>query len=144
AAAGRFEGPDRRRHPGDDRARGVPSRLRRGPPRGPGRGPPGRPRRAHHHPQGAAGAVTQGDRALAELAEDYFQAILDASPFEATVFGVHGWHAEVPALSEAAEAEADRRLAGLERRLAAIEVDSLAGQDRITAAMLARGLADRR
>jgi uncharacterized protein (DUF885 family) len=88
--------------------------------------------------------VSQGDRALAELAEDYFHVILDASPFEATVYGVHGWDAEVPDLSEAAEAEADRRLAGLERRLAAIEVDSLAGQDRITAAMLARGLADRR
>jgi uncharacterized protein (DUF885 family) len=88
--------------------------------------------------------VSQGDRALAELAEDYFQVILDVSPFEATVYGVHGWDAEVPDLSEAAEAEADRRLAGLERRLAAIEVDSLAGQDRITTAMLARGLADRR
>ena len=88
--------------------------------------------------------MTQADKTLAELAEDYFQAVLDVSPFEATVYGVHGWDAEVPDLSEAAEAEADRRLAGLERRLAAIEVDSLAGQDRITAAMLARGLADRR
>jgi len=85
-----------------------------------------------------------GDQALAELAEDYFQAILDASPFEATVYGVAGWDAEVPDLSEAAEAEADRRLAGLERRLAAVDTARLAGQDRITAAMLARGLADRR
>jgi uncharacterized protein (DUF885 family) len=83
-------------------------------------------------------------QALAELAEDYFVATLDASPFEATVYGVRGWDAEVPDLSEAAEAEADRRLAGLERRLAAIDTARLAGQDRITAAMLARGLADRR
>jgi uncharacterized protein (DUF885 family) len=88
--------------------------------------------------------VTQGDQALAELAEDYFQAVLDASPFEATVYGVHGWDAEVPDLSEAAEAETDRRLATLERRLAAVDTARLAGQDRITAAMLARGLADRR
>jgi uncharacterized protein (DUF885 family) len=88
--------------------------------------------------------VTQADKTLAELAEDYFRAVLDVSPFEATVYGVHGWDAEVPDLSEAAEAEADRRLAGLERRLAAVELESLAGQDRITAAMLARGLADRR
>jgi uncharacterized protein (DUF885 family) len=88
--------------------------------------------------------VTQADKTLAELAEDYFRAVLDVSPFEATVYGVHGWDAEVPDLSEAAEAEADRRLAGLERRLAAVEGGSLAGQDRITAAMLARGLADRR
>jgi uncharacterized protein (DUF885 family) len=86
----------------------------------------------------------EADKALAELAEDYFRAILDLSPFEATVYGVHGWDAEVPDLSEAAEAEADRRLAGLERRLAGVELDRLAGQDRITAAMLARGLADRR
>jgi len=88
--------------------------------------------------------VTQGDQALAELAEDYFQAVLDASPFEATVYGVHGWDAEVPDLSEAAEAETDRRLATLERRLAAVDTARLAGQDTITAAMLARGLADRR
>jgi uncharacterized protein (DUF885 family) len=81
---------------------------------------------------------------LAALAEDYFQATLDASPFEATVYGVAGWDAEVPDLSEAAEAEADRRLAALERRLAAVDPARLAGQDRITAAMLVRGLADRR
>jgi uncharacterized protein (DUF885 family) len=86
----------------------------------------------------------QGDQALAELAEDYFRACMDDAPFDATVFGVAGWDAEVPDLSEAAEAEADRRLAALEGRLAAIDTARLAGQDRITAAMLARGLADRR
>jgi uncharacterized protein (DUF885 family) len=88
--------------------------------------------------------VTQGDQALAELAEDYFRACMDDAPFDATVFGVAGWDAEVPDLSEAAEAEADRRLAALEGRLAAVDTARLAGQDRITAAMLARGLADRR
>jgi len=88
--------------------------------------------------------VTQADKTLAELAEDYFRAVLDVSPFEATVYGVHGWDAEVPDLSEAAEAETDRRLAALERRLAAVDTARLAGQDTITAAMLARGLADRR
>jgi uncharacterized protein (DUF885 family) len=92
-------------------------------------------------PQGGA-PVHQAS--LAELAEDYFKAILDFSPFEATVYGVHGWDAEVPDLSEAAEAEADRRLAALQRRLAAVDTARLAGQDRITAAMLARGLTDRR
>jgi uncharacterized protein (DUF885 family) len=108
------------------------------------------------------------DQALGELAEDYFQAIMDAEPFEATAFGVPGWDAEVPDLSEAAEAETDRRLAGLERKLAAIDPDRgqsgrglgraasshptppelgpgrLGHQDRITLAMLRRGLADRR
>jgi uncharacterized protein (DUF885 family) len=88
--------------------------------------------------------VTPPDQALGELAEDYLQAILDAEPFEATVFGVPGWDAEVPDLSEAAEAETDRRLAGLERRLAGIDEGGLGHQDRITLAMLRRGLADRR
>jgi uncharacterized protein (DUF885 family) len=84
------------------------------------------------------------DQALGDLAEAYFQAIMDAEPFEATAFGVPGWDAEVPDLSEAAEAETDRRLAGLERRLAAIDPGRLGHQDRITLAMLRRGLADRR
>jgi uncharacterized protein (DUF885 family) len=82
--------------------------------------------------------------ALAELAERYFQVTMDASPFEATVYGVHGWDAEVPDLSEAAEAETDHRLADLQGRLAGIDGAPLDPQDRITLAMLGRGLADRR
>jgi uncharacterized protein (DUF885 family) len=85
-----------------------------------------------------------GDRALAELAERYFQVTMDASPFDATAFGVPGWDAEVPDLSEAAEAETDRRLAALERRLAGIDPDRLGPQDRVTLAMLGRGLVDHR
>jgi uncharacterized protein (DUF885 family) len=81
---------------------------------------------------------------LAELAERYFQVTMDASPFEATVYGVRGWDAQVPDLSEAGEAETDRRLADLERRLAAVDRAGLGHQDRITLAMLARGLADHR
>jgi uncharacterized protein (DUF885 family) len=88
--------------------------------------------------------VTVGEQTLGELAEEYFQALMDASPFDATVFGVRGWDAEVPGLSEAAEAETDRRLAALERRLAEVDAAQLGPQDRITLAMLARGLADRR
>jgi uncharacterized protein (DUF885 family) len=84
------------------------------------------------------------DAVLGELAERYFQVTMDASPFEASVFGVAGWDAEVPDLSEAAEADTDRRLAGLQARLAGIGRDRLGHQDRITLAMLERGLADRR
>jgi uncharacterized protein (DUF885 family) len=84
------------------------------------------------------------NRDLAELAERYFQVTMDASPFDATVYGVRGWDAEVPDLSEAGEAETDRRLAELERRLAAIDPAGLGPQDRVTLAMLGRGLADRR
>ncbi len=66
--------------------------------------------------------------ALAELAERYFQVTMDASPFEATVYGVAGWDAEVPDLAEAAEADTDRRLADLERRLAGIDAARLESQ----------------
>ena len=69
---------------------------------------------------------------------------MDAAPFDATMFGVPGWDAEVPDLSEAAEAETDGRLADLQRRLAAIDAGRLGAQDRITLAMLERGLADHR
>jgi uncharacterized protein (DUF885 family) len=87
-----------------------------------------------------------GDQAqtLGELAERYFQVTMDAAPFEATMFGVPGWDAEVPDLSEAAEAETDGRLADLQRRLAAIDAGRLGLQDRVTLAMLERGLADHR
>jgi uncharacterized protein (DUF885 family) len=84
------------------------------------------------------------NRDIAELAERYFQVTMDASPFDATMFGVPGWDAEVPDLSEAAEAETDGRLADLQRRLAAIDGGRLGPQDRITLAMLERGLADHR
>ena len=84
------------------------------------------------------------DRALGELAERYFQVIMDASPFEATVLGVAGWDAQVPDLSEAAEDDTDRPLADLERGLGGIEAGRLGPQDRITHAMLGRAVADRR
>jgi uncharacterized protein (DUF885 family) len=88
--------------------------------------------------------VNQEDPSLAELAERYFQVCMDASPFDATVSGVPGWDDRVPDLSEAAEDATDRRLAALEGELAAIDPARLGAQDRITWAMLGRGLADGR
>jgi uncharacterized protein (DUF885 family) len=84
------------------------------------------------------------DRELGELAERYFQVSMDASPFSATVVGVAGWDAEVPDLSEAAEAETDRHLADLQRGLDGVDAGRLDGQDRITHAMLGRALGDDR
>ena len=81
---------------------------------------------------------------LPDLAERYFQVTMDASPFEATTAGVHGWDDRVPDLSEAAEADTDRHLADLARQAAAVDPAGLGSQDRITLAMLVRGLADRR
>jgi uncharacterized protein (DUF885 family) len=88
--------------------------------------------------------LTRADQPLADLAERYFQVCMDAAPFDATVYGIRGWDAEVPDLSEAGEATTDRRLADLERRLAGIDAAGLGPQDRVTLAMLGRGLADRR
>jgi uncharacterized protein (DUF885 family) len=88
--------------------------------------------------------VSRDAEALAGLAEEYFTTIMDAAPFDATVLGVRGWDAQAPDLSEAADEATDRRLAGLERRLAAVGAAGLGAQDRVTRAMLARGLADRR
>jgi uncharacterized protein (DUF885 family) len=85
-----------------------------------------------------------GPATLAEVAERYFQVSMDASPFDATTFGVPGWDARVPDLSEAADAETDRRLADLAGRLEGIDPGRLGAQDRITLAMLGRAIADRR
>jgi uncharacterized protein (DUF885 family) len=88
--------------------------------------------------------VTTPAETLAGLAEAYFKTTMDADPFEATVVGVRGWDAEVPDLSEAGADASDRRLAGLQGQLAALDAAGLGAQDRVTLAMLARGLADRR
>ncbi|HEX8930347.1 MAG TPA: DUF885 domain-containing protein, partial [Actinomycetota bacterium] len=67
---------------------------------------------------------------IAELAERYFDLVMAAAPFEATVLGVDGFDAEVPDLSEQAEDRQRAALAGLQRQLAAIDPATLGGQDR--------------
>jgi uncharacterized protein (DUF885 family) len=80
---------------------------------------------------------------IAEPAERYFDLVMAAAPFEATVLGVAGYDAEVPDLSEQAEDRQRTALAGLQRQLGAIDPATLTGQDRITHAMLRQALADR-
>jgi len=80
---------------------------------------------------------------LAEQAERYFDLAMAASPFEATAFGITGFDAEVPDLSEEAEARQRASLASLRRRLDGIDPAALSGQDRITHAMLQRACRDR-
>jgi uncharacterized protein (DUF885 family) len=80
---------------------------------------------------------------IAELAERYFDLVMAAAPFEATVLGVAGYDAEVPDLSEQAEDRQRTALAGLQRQLDTIDPATLTGQDRITHAMLRQALADR-
>jgi uncharacterized protein (DUF885 family) len=81
---------------------------------------------------------------LAELAERYFDLTMAASPFEATAFGITGFDAEVPDLTEQAETRQRAALAGLLRRLDGIDPAALSGQDRITYAMLRRAVQDGR
>jgi uncharacterized protein (DUF885 family) len=80
---------------------------------------------------------------VAELAERYFDLVMAAAPFEATVLGVGGFDAEVPDLSEQAEDRQRAALAARQRELETIDPTTLDGQDRITHAMLGRALADR-
>ena len=80
---------------------------------------------------------------LAELAERYFDLAMAASPFEATAFGITGFDAEVPDLTEEAEARQRASLASLRRRLDGIDPAALSRQDRITHAMLQRACRDR-
>jgi uncharacterized protein (DUF885 family) len=80
---------------------------------------------------------------IAELAERYFDLAMAAAPFEATALGITGFDAEVPDLTEEAEARQRASLAGLQRRLDGIDPATLSGQDRITHAMLQRACRDR-
>ena len=57
------------------------------------------------------------NRDLAELAERYFDLAMAAAPFEATALGIGGFDAEVPDLSDEAEARQLGSLAGIQRRL---------------------------
>ena len=84
-----------------------------------------------------------GAAALAELAERHFDLAMTAAPFDATVFGIDGYDAEVPDLSEEAEARQREALAELDRRLQELDPEGLGGQDRITHAMLRRAFGDR-
>jgi uncharacterized protein (DUF885 family) len=84
------------------------------------------------------------DQALGELAERYFQLVMDAAPFDATMFGVPGWDARVPDLSEEAEVALRAALVALERELDRIDAGRLHGQDRVSHAMLGRACRERR
>jgi len=83
------------------------------------------------------------NRDLAELAERYFDLAMAAAPFEATALGIGGFDAEVPDLSDEAEARQLGSLAGIQRRLEEIAPATLSGQDRVTRSMLQGACRDR-
>lgn len=73
---------------------------------------------------------------LHELAEEYFQATLEASPFGATQLGIEGFDAEVPDVAEETQERYADRLDELARRVEAVEASSLRDSDRVTRSML--------
>ncbi|MFB7125669.1 DUF885 family protein [Kitasatospora sp. NPDC056273] len=79
---------------------------------------------------------------LAALAEEFFDAENTHNPFDATLSGVEGYAHLVPDPSRAAAHRHREALLGFTARLAAIPLDSLAGEDRITHRVLARLLAN--
>ncbi|MFJ9774980.1 DUF885 domain-containing protein [Kitasatospora sp. NPDC101157] len=75
---------------------------------------------------------------LAALAEEFFAAENAHDPFEATLSGTEGHAHEVPDPSRAAALRHREVLRGFGVRLAAIPLDGLAGEDRLTHRVLAR------
>ncbi|GAA4463859.1 DUF885 domain-containing protein [Phytohabitans houttuyneae] len=79
---------------------------------------------------------------LARLGDEYFRLHFAADPFEAGVFGVPGYDAEVPDPSRAAAARLAGELARVAAELATVDRDALAPEDRISHAILSRLLRD--
>ncbi|MGW2870349.1 DUF885 domain-containing protein [Kitasatospora sp. NPDC001225] len=79
---------------------------------------------------------------LAALAEEFFDAENTHNPFDATLSGVEGYAHLVPDPSRVAAHRHREALLGFTARLAAVPLDSLAGEDRITHRVLARLLAN--
>ncbi|MFE7532530.1 DUF885 domain-containing protein [Kitasatospora sp. NPDC057542] len=75
---------------------------------------------------------------IAALADEFFAAENTHNPFDATLSGVEGYAHLVPDPSRAAAHRHREALRGFAERLAAIPLDTLAGEDRITHRVLAR------
>lgn len=82
------------------------------------------------------------DESLRNLAEEYWDALLEAYPSTATLLGDHRFDDRIEDLSAAAEAEQRSRWAGLLDRLGAVDRDGLEGDDRVTASELGGALRD--
>jgi uncharacterized protein (DUF885 family) len=79
---------------------------------------------------------------LGRLGDEYFRLHFAGDPFQAGVFGVPGYEAEVPDPSRAAAARQQGELARLAVELATVDRDALDQEDRISHAVLSRLLRD--
>ena len=82
----------------------------------------------------SAAGVKQPDLAL--LCRDVWQAELRHDPFRATYLGDPRWHGKVPETSLNARAAWEEKLRGFLERLRVLQLDSLLGEDRLTAELL--------
>jgi uncharacterized protein (DUF885 family) len=79
---------------------------------------------------------------LGRLGDEYFRLHFAGDPFQAGVFGVPGYEAEVPDPSRAAAARQQGELARLAAQLATVDRDALDQENRISHAILSRLLRD--
>ncbi|HEX5407193.1 MAG TPA: DUF885 domain-containing protein [Pseudonocardiaceae bacterium] len=82
--------------------------------------------------------MTEPDKQLAALSDEFFQLKHVADPFSATMLGVSGFDGLVPDPSRAGAAADAAKLADLERRLAQLDPTELNDADRINHAVLGR------
>jgi uncharacterized protein (DUF885 family) len=75
---------------------------------------------------------------LGRLGDEYFRLHFAGDPFQASVFGVPGYEAEVPDPSRAAAARLQGELARLAARLATVDRGALGQEDQISHAILSR------
>ncbi len=90
---------------------------------------------ASPHPTTGAGTHDHAD-VLADLAQRYWDAQLEASPLTASLLGVHDHDDRIDDLSEAAEDAHRARLEGFAAELRAIDLAALEPAGRVTAALL--------
>ncbi|MDQ6727849.1 MAG: DUF885 domain-containing protein, partial [Actinomycetota bacterium] len=82
------------------------------------------------------------DDRLQELAEEYWEALLESSPTTATLLGDHRFDDRLEDLSETAEAAQRVRWTSILDRLGAIERADLSGEDVVTSGELEAELSD--
>jgi len=82
------------------------------------------------------------DETLRSLAEEYWEAVLEAGPTTATLLGDHRYDDRLEDLSAEAERAVGEKWASIRRRLAEIDPHGLDVDDRVTAGLLAAELDD--
>lgn len=89
-----------------------------------------------------ADLIPPPDGALRDVAEEYWDTLLEVSPTTATVLGDHRFDDQLEDLSAEAEADQRRRWRAIGDRLATFDCDRLGPDDRVTHGQLAAEISD--